>query len=194
MRSANQVLGPEPLHYPSTRYESGWPRTPGGIFYLRRFAALANAMNRRRILGTMSLLPLAMLSPRSAWAAFPPVCSADGIAIGGADPVCYFTEGGYVPGRPEHATLWRGAFWRFSGRTTQTLFEMNPLAYCPQFGGYCTQAVAGGKLADGDPTMFLLHAGAVFFCMSRFELGRMQRDIDATIAAARRNWPAVLGG
>ena len=44
-------------------------------------------------------------------------------AIGGYDPVAYFTDGKPVSGKPEHAATARGAQWLFASAEHRALFD-----------------------------------------------------------------------
>lgn len=147
---------------------------------------------RRTLLSLVLGLPIAMSLTFAARAEGQRVSAVDGIAIGGYDAVAYFTLNRAVKGSPEHALMWRGATWLFSSTDTMALFEMNPKAYAPQFGGYCALAVAEGRLAGGDPTVFTLHDGRLYLSMDGAALGRWASDMDANIARAEARWPDLV--
>ena len=52
---------------------------------------------RRSVLGLLAAAPAVALTARAASAREPDVFAVDGVAINGADPVAYFTEGGPSP-------------------------------------------------------------------------------------------------
>lgn len=116
----------------------------------------------------------------------------DGIAIGGYDTVAFFAEGRPVMGRADHAVMWKGVVWHFVSARNQEVFESNPRAYAPRFGGYCAYAVSQGYLASGSPVnwqivdgrLYVLHSGAIH---------RMWQPAAADlIAQAMGNWPGIL--
>ncbi len=115
-----------------------------------------------------------------------------GIAIGGYDPVAYFTEGIPVPGRPDIQLEWKGAVWRFASQANRARFEANPRAYAPQYGGYCAYAMARGYLDSADPRAWKIVNGRLYLVHS-FEMFRIwARDIPGNLALAEANWPAAL--
>ena len=67
---------------------------------------------------------------------------ADGVAILGYDTVAYFTDGRPVKGSPDFEYVWQDARWRFASAEHRTLFASDPDRYAPQFGGFCTGAMA----------------------------------------------------
>jgi hypothetical protein len=149
-------------------------------------------MRRRSLLAALAAASGAFPPARPANAHRPEVSAPGGIAIGGADCVAYFTEGRHRPGLPDLVVRWRGALWLFSRPETLAAFEMNPRAYCPQFGGHCTLSMAHGSVAAGDPEAFLVHADALYLFLNAEALARARGDIDATLTLARANWAALL--
>jgi hypothetical protein len=158
------------------------PLAPAGG---RRLAALVLAL-------PLALMP-ALVVPGGLRADEPPVAMAEGLALSGHDVVAYFKQGRAIEGRPEHALKWRGAVWRFASAETQMAFEMNPRAYAPRFGGYCALALSAGRLAPSDPGVFAIHEGRLYLAASPSALARWQADPTTHIAAARAEWPTVLG-
>ena len=73
------------------------------------------------------------------------------IALHGYDPVSYFEQ--ERPRRGNRYILERvgGATYFFASRANRYTFLGNAPAYQPQFGGYCTTAMAQGRLEDIDP-------------------------------------------
>lgn len=121
------------------------------------------------------------------------VAAVQGLAIGGYDPVAYFTEGRAVPGRQDHALKWRGAVWLFVSSDTMLAFEMNPRAYAPRFGGYCADALAAeGRLTPGDPRLFVIDDGRLYLLGSAAARDRWRHDADALAEQAQAHWPGVL--
>jgi YHS domain-containing protein len=69
--------------------------------------------------------------------AVPPVSvDRNGIALGGYDPVAYFTMGRAVKGSQVYQYEWMGARWLFSKEEHRELFMNDPKKYAPQYGGY----------------------------------------------------------
>jgi hypothetical protein len=148
-------------------------------------------MHRRHFLAAA---PLALVLAPSARAEDVSICIHDGLAIGGADPVAYFTDNAFVTGDARHAVMWRGAIWHFARPDTMAVFEMDPTLYSPQFGGFCANAMSHGVLSPSEGRSWLIHDGALYLCSSPLALRRFARSIDASIAAARANWPALQDG
>ena len=149
-------------------------------------------ITRRTALSLMAAVPAAAVLASRASAATPPIYAEDGIAIDGTDPVGYFTEGRPVPGDAAITLDWNGATWRFASTETRAMFEANPDAYAPQYGGYCAFAVANGYTASTDPEAWTIHEDTLYLNFSRRIRRRWERDIPGNIAKGDANWPSVL--
>ena len=118
--------------------------------------------------------------------------SAEGAAIDGYDPVSYFESESPLLGHPEIAVMWKGAEWHFVSQENRELFESNPRAFAPQFGGYCSYAMAYGILKSTDPQAWKVVDGRLYLTHS-IEIEQMwERDQAEYIHMAEENWPAIL--
>jgi YHS domain-containing protein len=115
----------------------------------------------------------------------------DAVAIAGADPVAYFTEGAYVPGSAEFTHEWSGATWQFASAANRDTFASNPAQYAPQYGGFCAWAVSQGYTAAIDPTAWTIVDDKLYLNYDANIQSRWERDIPGNIAQADANWPAV---
>jgi YHS domain-containing protein len=59
-----------------------------------------------------------------------------GVAIGGYDPIAYFTEGRAVRGEEKYEFSWQGARWYFASSEHRDRFVAQPERYAPQYGGF----------------------------------------------------------
>ncbi|MCA1298936.1 YHS domain-containing (seleno)protein [Stappia indica] len=116
----------------------------------------------------------------------------DGVAVGGYDPVSYFTDGGPRPGSPEIATSYRGASWYFANAENRDRFLADPQAYAPAYGGYCAWAVAQGNLAKGDPAYWDIVEGRLYLNYDRAVQIRWRKDIPGFIVKSEENWPGLV--
>jgi len=93
-------------------------------------------ISRRRLLGQSGVAALALALPLSVRADVPAVYAQDGLALGGVDPVAYFTVGAPVAGDRAYGLMWRGAMWRFVSAANRDRFEMDPVGHAPRYGCY----------------------------------------------------------
>jgi hypothetical protein len=115
-----------------------------------------------------------------------------GLAIGGVDPVAYFTDRRVVQGDPKLELAQGGVIWRFHNADNRAYFLADPDVYSPQFGGYDPVDVARGVANAGNPQFWLISESRLYL------FGREQtRDAFAAkpeeyLAEAARRWPAIL--
>ena len=148
-------------------------------------------IHRRHALALMGAA-LALPAAAPVWADQPMIHARSGLAIGGYDPVAYFTQGKPVKGKSAHKVMWKGAVWTFASAAHREAFEADPRRYAPQFGGYCAYAVSRGYTAKTDPKAWKVHEGRLYLNYSTQVRTLWWRDISGNIALARGNWPGVL--
>jgi len=92
-----------------------------------------------------------------------------GLAIGGYDPVAYFTTQKAVEGKKEISYTYEGVTYRFASAQDLDLFKGNPSKYLPQYGGWCAYAMgATGDKVDVDPGTFKLVNGKLYLFYNKF--------------------------
>jgi len=141
-------------------------------------------------------LALAMVLSCTALAAGPALADGKiytswGVAIDGADPVAYFTEGKPVEGKREFSAEWNGATWRFASAEHRALFLADPEHYAPQYGGYCAWAVSQGYTASTEPESWRIVDGKLYLNYSSSVQKDWEQDIPTNINKADANWPAI---
>lgn len=90
------------------------------------------------------------------------VRAGDPVAVKGYDVVEYFRSGKAVKGRKDLAIKHRGIVYRFSNEDNLKNFEMDPDAYLPAHGGWCSSAMAFGRKVDINPDSFIVENGRLF--------------------------------
>jgi len=122
----------------------------------------------------------------------PAVYTAEGnIAVGGYDPVSYFS-GQPVRGDAAFVASHEGAQFRFASAQNRDRFVADPARYAPAYGGYCAWAVSQGYTASGDPTVWRIVNNRLYLNYNREVGERWAQNIPQNIAAADGNWPSVL--
>lgn len=120
------------------------------------------------------------------------IFTRDGLAIGGTDPVAYFTQGQPVQGSPDYQLEWRHATWQFVSAEHRDRFRADPETYAPQYGGWCAWAVARGEAATTIPEAWKIVDGKLYLNYSRRIQRRWEADIPGNIEAADANWPDIF--
>jgi len=113
-------------------------------------------------------------------------------AAGGYDTVAYFTQSKPVKGSSEYTSEYMGAEFRFSSASNKAMFDADPNKYAPQYGGYCAWAVSQGYTASGDPELWKVDNGKLYFNYNRKVREGWLKDIPGFVAAANKHWPKVL--
>jgi YHS domain-containing protein len=132
--------------------------------------------------------------PDPASAGQPPIFTGlvKGVAVGGFDPVAYFTEGKPREGKADIALEHDGVTWRFASEANRDAFKADPAKYAPQYGGYCAWAVSNGYTAKGDPHAWTVHDGKLYLNYDKKVRALWAQEIPANVAKADANWPGVL--
>ena len=115
-----------------------------------------------------------------------------GLAIGGYDPVAFFTDSKPMPGRADFELTYGGAVWRFCNPGNRAAFAARPDVYMPQFGGYDPFGVARGVAVAGNPEIWLITGQRLFLFYDPARRDKFAADPDHVIAAAGRKWPDLM--
>jgi len=118
----------------------------------------------------------------------PQIYMRDGKAIGGYDPVAYFTEKKPVRGNAAFSYKWRNADWNFSSAANRDLFLGNPEKYTPQYGGYCAYAMAFDATASTIPEAWTIVGGKLYLNYSLYVKSQWLAKQAAFISKADENW------
>jgi len=113
-----------------------------------------------------------------------------GVAIGGYDPVAYFTDGRAVRGSSAFEYEWNDATWRFASAAHRDLFASHPARYAPQYGGFCASGLAMGGKWKADPEVWKIVDGKLFLNFSKSGLEQLTADPSTVIEKANRTWQA----
>ena len=117
-----------------------------------------------------------------------------GLAIGGFDPVAYFTDSMAVQGLPDYEAREGGAVWRFRNEGNRASFVAHPEIYGPQFGGYDPVDLGRGVTLAGNPRFWVV-AGQRLYLFGREEnRDAFAADPQRFLKEATARWPAVERG
>jgi hypothetical protein len=114
-----------------------------------------------------------------------------GLAIGGYDPVAFFTDGRPMAGSPDFEFRYGGAIWRFRNVGNRAAFAAKPEIYMPQFGGYDPLGVLRGVAVAGNPNVWLISGERLYLFYDRARLETFAGDAERLAAEAARKWPDV---
>jgi hypothetical protein len=114
-----------------------------------------------------------------------------GMAIGGYDPVAFFTDGRPMAGSADFEFRYAGAIWRFRNVGNRDAFAAQPDIYMPKFGGYDPIGVTRGVAVAGNPNVWLITGKRLYLFYDRGRLEKFVTDADRLSAEAERKWPDV---
>ncbi len=115
--------------------------------------------------------------------------TASGLALKGYDPVAYIQDSEAKLGDSEFTVAWGDANWQFASAENMTLFEQDPKAYAPQYGGFCSFAASKGFTADISPDAWHVHDGKLYVFADKNVQADWAAGIgDGTLEASNANW------
>jgi hypothetical protein len=114
-----------------------------------------------------------------------------GLAIGGYDPVAFFTDGKPMPGNPDLELRYGGAIWRFTNVGNRAAFAAQPDIYMPRYGGYDPLGVARGVAVAGNPGVWLIAGEKLFLFYDSSRRDRFAADPERVVGTADRKWPEM---
>jgi hypothetical protein len=117
-----------------------------------------------------------------------------GLAIGGYDPVAFFTDGKPMVGSGKFELSYEGAIWRFCNVGNRAAFAARPDVYMPQYGGYDPVAVARGVAVAGNPDVWAIVGARLFLFFNVAQREKFLADSARIIAISQRKWPDVMSG
>jgi YHS domain-containing protein len=135
------------------------------------------------------LAGIAVLASRIA--AGQPVNAPSGLALSGYDVVAYFTLGKPVHGDRQFALPFQGVTYLFASTEDRAQFLADPSRYLPAYGGYAAYAVASGRLVPGDPKVFAIVEGRLYFNSSLEVHRRWLSQAPLYIGRADEKWPQL---
>ena len=88
----------------------------------------------------------------------------------------YFTPGKPMPGSADITYDWDGARWQFADAAHRELFERDPDAYAPQYGGYCALGMTTGNRGEINPEVWAIVDGKLYLNYDKAEPGRVAAE------------------
>lgn len=108
-----------------------------------------------------SFMAVKKVSPIS-WGWWGTYNTSSELALKGYDPVSYFVSDQPVLGSAEFSFDWADTTWQFATAANQAIFMLDPAAFVPQFGGFCSFAASKGFTADISPDAWHIEDGKLY--------------------------------
>ena len=119
------------------------------------------------------------------------IFQVNGVAIGGYDPVAFFTESKPVKGAANYNLEWKNATWHFATQANLDSFTKAPEKYAPQYGGYCAYGTAEGHKAPTEIDTWTVLDGKLYFNYNKKVKALWDKDRSKYIEQANVNWEKI---
>ncbi len=116
---------------------------------------------------------------------------ASGVALGGYDPVAYFTDGKPMKGEASLSRMYQGATYWFTNKEHKDAFESDPAKYIPEFGGFCGYAASINKVSPINPEIWQIVGGKLVLQHTPKAFDLFNADVPKNYARAQKNWPGL---
>ena len=116
-----------------------------------------------------------------------------GVALGGFDPITYFTDSEPVAGRTDFEIIWKDVPWYFSSEGNMEVFRRAPEVYAPQFGAHGVMGLARGFLSDGNPLIYKVLDNRLYLFYSFSNRAAFELVDKTARLEALRNWTRLTG-
>ena len=113
------------------------------------------------------------------------------LGLHGVDPVEFLATENPVEGSAEFTAVNDGVAYYFTSEANMKAFEVDPAAFLPQNGGFCTFGVAVGKKFDGDPEYHAVIDNKLYVFLNRAIYDEFNKDRQGTIAKADKSWKDI---
>ena len=87
-----------------------------------------------------------------------------------------------------------GAVMRFASAGNKEMFDADPEAFAPKYGGYCAYAVSRGYTASTDPAAWSIYEDRLYLNYSRSVRALWALNKAGHVESADANWSGVLEG
>ncbi|WP_339751609.1 YHS domain-containing (seleno)protein [uncultured Winogradskyella sp.] len=101
-----------------------------------------------------------------------------------------------MEGSKTYSTTFDSVKYKFSSKKNLDIFLNNPEAYIPQYGGYCTYAVAtNSKKVDIDPKTFEIRDGKLYLFYNSWGNNTLTKWLEENVKGLQKNadlnWEAI---
>ncbi len=135
-------------------------------------------------------LPMTLLAQNHSPMEHKPLISTNraGIAINGYDTVAYFDQQKAVKGSKEFACDYQEATWYFSSEENKEKFLANPEKFAPQYGGFCTHALADNQLIEANPKAFVIKDNKLYLYSKKKFAKKVEFTFEKERKVRDQNW------
>jgi YHS domain-containing protein len=116
-----------------------------------------------------------------------------GLALEGHDPVIYVEYGTAVKGFRQHVATSDGMAYYFRAPENVEIFLADKAKYTPQFGGHCAYQAAKGRIIAGNPKLWVIEGGKLYFFRSDDSRDAWYLMMRENIIQGAATWAAYKG-
>ncbi|MGH1484786.1 MAG: YHS domain-containing (seleno)protein [Cellvibrionaceae bacterium] len=113
------------------------------------------------------------------------------VGAGGYDLVSYQTGKKPLPGNGNFVSTVDNVNYIFSNKENLDTFNKNKDKYLPQYGGYCAYGAFVGKKFIGDPNVWEVVDGKLYFNLDNNVKSVWVKDIPGHIEGANKQWKKI---
>jgi YHS domain-containing protein len=113
------------------------------------------------------------------------------VAAQGYDVVGYFADAKAEKGDGTHVATHDGQTYLFANDAHKKAFEASPEKYLPQYGSWCAYGVALNKKFVGDPTVWKIVDGKLYFNLNKDISATWSKDIKGYVTKADAAWGKI---
>lgn len=113
------------------------------------------------------------------------------VGAGGYDLVSYQTGKKPLPGNGNYVATIDQVNYIFANQENLEVFNKNPKKYMPQYGGFCAFGASVGKKFIGDPNVWEVVDGKLYFNLDNGIKAMWVKDIPGNIVKADKNWKEI---
>lgn len=113
------------------------------------------------------------------------------VGAGGYDLVSYQNGKKPLPGNGNFFATVDGVNYIFSSKENLKTFNKNQSKYLPQYGGYCAYGTSVNKKFIGDPNVWEVVDGKLYFNLDNSIKAIWVKDIPGNLKKADKNWKKI---
>ena len=113
------------------------------------------------------------------------------VGAGGYDLVSYQTGKKPLPGNGNYVVTIDEVNYIFANTENLEAFKKSSKKYLPQYGGYCAFGASVGKKFIGDPNVWEVVDGKLYYNLDNGIKATWVKDIPGNIVKANKNWKTI---
>lgn len=110
------------------------------------------------------------------------------LALQGYDIISYYKSDAAHKGSDIFQATYKGKRYIFISKEHQLLFANDPEKYLPQFGGFCAHSASQQKIVVGDPSVYIIDQGNLYFFRNNTARNIWNKQDDQKIVKANKHW------